>query len=141
MTPRAHILGAVLLGLVGLVAIVALAAPAFGSPREFVQDRYRLEEREGDSARFSSPRPPSAVAEEITDRWEPHQRHNDPTGYYLRYADDVIAVTPAAGGGSTIWVDDEDRGYARWYGRVGGWWGTYSGPAEGTRGGGPGAGK
>ncbi len=141
MTRRGHVIGALLLGAVGLVTLLALAIPAFGSPREYVHDNYRLVSRDGDSARYSSPRAASRVVGEIAGRWKPYDRHNDPSGYYLRYSDDVIAVTPAATGGSTIWVDDADRGYTRWYGHVGGWWGTYSGPAEGTRGGGPGAGK
>ena len=43
--------------------------------------------------------------------------------------------------GSRILVDDEEGGYHRNYGYVGGFWGTYSGPAGSFRGGGPGAGK
>ena len=43
--------------------------------------------------------------------------------------------------GSRIFVDDEEGGYHRNYFFVGGFWGTYSGPAGSFRGGGPGAGK
>jgi hypothetical protein len=52
----------------------------------------------------------------------------------------MVVVVPMKGG-SRIYVDDAKSGYRRWYGHVGGWFGTYSGPAEGLRGGGPGTGK
>ncbi len=141
MSRRQHVIGASVLAAIGLVALLLLAIPASGSPRKYVADHYRLVARDGDSARYTSPDAAGTVVREITGRWKPYDRHNDPSGYFLRYADDIIAVTPEQTGGSSIWVDDDDRGYARWYGNVGGWWGTYSGPAENTRGGGPGSGK
>ena len=82
------------------------------------------------------------MAASIAGKWKPAERLADPSGYFLRYRNDIVAVTAAPeGGGSRIFVDEERRGYARWYPYVGGYWGTYSGPGEGFRGGGPGAGK
>jgi hypothetical protein len=122
----------------GLAALLLSA----GSVRGWVGDRYPRVSSEagGQSVVYSSPKRPSAVAAEIADRWTPAQRLSDPSGVFLRYSDAVVAVTPS-GGGSRIYVDDADRGYARWFPFLGGFWGTYSGPAETFRGGGPGAGK
>ena len=81
------------------------------------------------------------MAKDIAGAWKPADRLNDPSAIFLRYRGDYVAITPDSAGGSHIYVDDERRGYARWYPHVGGYWGTYSGPGEGIRGGGPGAGK
>jgi hypothetical protein len=52
-----------------------------------------------------------------------------------------VTISPQGGGGSRIVVDDEETGYRRGFVYLGGWWGSYSGPAESFRGGGPGGGK
>lgn len=129
---------------VGLV-FVALLATRLGSVRGWIDDRYaKVEEPldpELDSSEvYAASAAPRVVASDIADRWKPAERLVDPSGVFLRYADEIVAVTPAEEG-SRIYVDDEENGYARWYGHVGGWWGTYSGPGESFRGGGPGAGK
>jgi hypothetical protein len=122
----------------GLAALLLTA----GSVRGWVGERYTRVSSEtgGRGVVYSSPKRPSVVAAEIADRWKPAQRLNDPSGVFLRYSDAVVAVT-SSGGGSRIHVDDPSRGYARWFPYLGGYWGTYSGPAETFRGGGPGAGK
>ena len=48
---------------------------------------------------------------------------------------------PPGQAGSRIYVDDQRQGYNRWYPYIGGRWGTFSGPGETFRGGGPAAGK
>jgi hypothetical protein len=125
----------------GLIGVIFLATRA-GSPRGWIDQRYRYVsgDRSIPSVIYSSPKPPSAVVGEITRRWKPADRRSDPSGQFLRYRDLMVAVTPQDGG-SRIHVDDEDRGYARWYPIVGGYWGTYSGPGPRARAGGPGAGK
>lgn len=141
MSNRLHVvLG---LGVAALGAILVLGVIAFGrgSVSDHVSQRYRLVQRDGRSAVYSSPEAPSKVAGDIAKKWEPADRLSDPSGFFLRYRSDIVAVSPEPGGGSRIFVDDEDRGYARWYPVVGGNWGTYSGGGEGFRGGGPGAGK
>ena len=140
MSKRAQLLLGAVLALAGIVGVVLLFTVRSGTPRSYIDDHYALVSRQGDSAVYSSPKPASAVVKEISGRWSPADRVVDPSGYFLRYSDDMVAVSPQ-GTGSRIYVDDEDRGYTRWFPYVGGVWGTSSGRAEGFRGGGPGAGK
>lgn len=129
--------------LVGLIAVVAVGSSR-GSVRGYVGDNYQLVRATSGTANgeYKSTKTPSVVADEIAGRWKPAQRHLDPSGHFLRYRDTMVVVAAAAaGGGSQIHVDDERRGYARWYPYIGGYWGTFSGSGEGFRGGGPGAGK
>lgn len=140
MTRRGWIYTGVGAAVLGLLAMILVVTTRSGSPRSFVANRYALVSNTGDSRVYSSPLRPSQVADEIGQKWKPADRLVDPNGIFLRYSDDYIGVTPAAGGGSTIHVDDARRGYARWYPYVGGYWGS-SGVGGGFRGGGPGAGK
>ena len=130
------------------VILAALALPVSGclnaSVRDWVADHYRLtrgEARAGSSAEFRSPRSPVETAKEIADARRPGERRATPAGVFLRYDEDYVAVVPDGRGGSRILIDDERRGYGHFFPYVGGYWGSYSGPAESFRGGGPGAGK
>lgn len=141
---RNHAIGAVVLIAIGGLALTAVILGSRGSLRQHLGDTYTLVSTGsgGRSAEYAAPGRPSAVAASIAGKWKPAERLADPSGYFLRYRNDIVAVTAApGGGGSRIFVDEERRGYARWYPYVGGYWGTYSGPGEGFRGGGPGAGK
>ena len=142
---------------IGLAAILfvlcALMLTAFvssrGSLREWLRETYPEADSDvvaGADERtetFRSNDSPVATANEIAEAWKPADRRDDPSGIYLRYRDDVVAVVddPDDEGGSIITVDDADHGYRRWYGYVGGWWGIYTGRGDTFRGGGPGAGK
>ena len=144
MSWRTHLIGAVVLTVVGALALSAVILGSRGTLRDHLRENYTLVRTTdgGRSIEYTSDRKPSAVAASIADEWKPAERLADPSGYFLRYRNDIVAVTSATeGGGSRIFVDEERRGYTRWYPYVGGYWGTYSGPAEGFRGGGPGAGK
>lgn len=116
-----------------------------GSIREVVDSSYRFERedrsREGVSRIYRSDLPPSRTAADIAARLEPGDRRLTESGVFLRYANDFVGVVPDGRGGSRVFLDDERRGYAHFYPFVGGWWGSYSGRAEGFRGGGPGVGK
>ncbi|MEY2514018.1 MAG: hypothetical protein QOJ89_1376 [bacterium] len=92
---------------------------------------------------YTSPKSVSRTASDIADKHKPADRRTTEAGAFLRYSDDVVSVVPPAKGstGSRIFVDDEEGGYHRDYFFVGGFWGTYSGPAGSFRGGGPGTGK
>jgi hypothetical protein len=138
-----HALLAGALVLVGLLATIAVVFATRGSVREHIKDNYTLVRTTdgGRSAEYRSDDRPSAVAASIAGKWKPSERLSDPSGFFLRYRNDIVAVTNAPDGGSSIHVDDERRGYTRWYPYIGGYWGTYSGPGEGFRGGGPGVGK
>jgi hypothetical protein len=127
----------------GLLGLTAVFVGRSGSPRTWVASHYTAVSSEGNSAVYRSDRKPSEVADEIKRRWKPVDSVVDPSGLYLRYSKDTIGVVPGEGGGSRIYVDDRNRGYARWFPYVGGYWGSYSGGGfgGGFRGGGPGAGK
>ena len=129
---------ALLLVVAGIGGILALTQR--GSVRSYVISEYDVVSREGDSYVLRSDKTVTATAADIRGAWKPAEELVDPGGTFLRYSDDIVAVTPRAEGGSTVYLDDEDRGYNRGFVYVGGFWGVGS-PIGGTRGGGPGAGK
>jgi len=134
------VLVALVLVLAGIAGIVALSQR--GSVRAHVLRTYDVVSQDGDSYVLRSPDTVSATAADIRSAWKPAEEVVDTGGTFLRYADDIVAVTPRAEGGSTVYLDDEDRGYNRWFPYVVGFWGVGGGgPIGGTRGGGPGAGK
>ena len=135
------VIGAVVLS-AGLLA-GGLTYATRGSLRSYLESTFTRVSTDGKtrSVEYAATAPPSRVAAQIAGAWKPAERINDPSGYFLRYRNDIVGVTAAEGGGSRIYVDDADRGYRRWYGYLGGRWGTYSGPGDTFRGGGPGAGK
>ena len=143
MSWRGHAVFGVVLVVVGLLALGGVLLSSDGGVRDHLRERYTLVSTSdgGRSAVYSSTSRPSAVAAAIAGAWKPADRRSDPSGFFLRYRNDIVAVTPGTDGGSRIYVDPERRGYTRWYPYVGGYWGTYSGPGESFRGGGPGAGK
>lgn len=123
-----------------VLLLAGCAMPSGGSPRGWVNSNYTKESSNGDSAVYTSPKPPKQVVNDLTGAWRPAEKRADAAGYFLRYSNLIVGVVPS-GTGSKIYLDDERRGYSRWYPYVGGYWGTYTGPGEGFRGGGPGAGK
>ena len=132
---------ALLLVVAGIGGILALTQR--GSVRSHVLKTYDVVSQDGDSYTLRSPKGVTATAADIRGAWKPAEELVDPGGTFLRYSDDIVAVTPRAEGGSTVYLDDEDRGYNRWFVYVGGFWGFggSGGSGGGTRGGGPGAGK
>jgi hypothetical protein len=144
VTRRTQLLIAGVLAGIGILVLVGIAFAGPRSVRSYVADHYQRS-RTSDAALagalvYTSSRQPREVANDIASAWRPADRHTDPAGYFLRYRNDIVVVSPS-GSGTRITVDDEHRGYARWYPFIGGYWGTYSGAGEGFRGGGPGAGK
>ena len=143
---KGYTIWALVLSGIGVLGIVLLLVTS-GGVRDTIKKKYKFEGREqvaGDDDRsyvYSSPKPPSKVAKEISDKHKPADRRTTESGIFLRYSKDSVAIVPASNRGSRIYLDDEEGGYRRNYFFVGGFWGTYSGPAESFRGGGPGAGK
>jgi len=132
---RGMAIGLIAVGVIGIVFTLARS----GSARSYVEDHYkRAGERNGAKV-YTSRDAPTKVAKAISDAHKPADRRVTPEGIFLRYRKDFIGVF-AANGGSRVEVADERRGYAAFFPFIGGWWGTYSGPAEGFRGGGPGGG-
>jgi hypothetical protein len=131
-------------GVLGLVLTLSIGRE---SVREHLESTYRpltQEGVEGGSERsraYASEERVTETAQEIAGAVKPADERTTPAAHFLRYDDDIVTVTPEAGGGSRIVVDDEETGYRRGFAYLGGWWGSYSGPAESFRGGGPGGGK
>ncbi len=136
------VIAAVCAGLALLLGLITVFSTGTG-PAAYVDTHYTrassLDLDRQDRA-YTSPRPPSTVAREITDRWQPISQANDASGVYLRYSDDAVVVQPREQG-SVIHVMDADRAYNRYHGVVAGFW-AWTGPSgDGFRGRGPGAGK
>jgi hypothetical protein len=127
--------------LIALVMLVMGLSSCGSSPRSWVKDHYTAAGKRGGADVYRTNERVEKVTKDLTKAWKPADRLTDPGGVFLRYADDLVAIRPRTGGGTEISVDDADRGYASSYPYVGGWFGTYSGRAEGFRGGGPGTGK
>jgi hypothetical protein len=139
-SPLALVSGGILL-LVALGLLIGGLSSCGSSPRSWVKDHYTSAGKRDGSDVYRTSERVERVTKRLTDAWKPADRLTDPGGVFLRYSDDLIAIRPRTEGGSEITVDDADRGYAHWYPFVGGYFGTYSGRAEGFRGGGPGTGK
>jgi hypothetical protein len=143
LSPLTQLLAAGGLAAAGGLGLLGLCAATDGSVRTYIAERYERVPGAGErgSVVYRADESPARVASAIAGRWKPAQRINDPGGFFLRYNNDIVAVTAEGEGGSRIYVDDENRGYARWYPYIGGSWGTFTGRGEGFRGGGPAGGK
>jgi hypothetical protein len=145
VSPKVKLLAALGAAGIGLAALLGVLFGTRGSVRDHIAGKYQrvAAESQGRSVVYTSTQPPGAVAKSIASAWKPAERINDPGGYFLRYRSAIVAITAAAAGqaGSRIYVDDQRQGYNRWYPYIGGRWGTFSGPGETFRGGGPAAGK
>lgn len=139
MTRRAKLLVACGIGAVGLIVLL-FAILGGGGIRSHLDDTYQRVPADGSSVVYRSTEKPKAAYESIRSAVTPADVVLEPEGYFLRYSDDIVAIT-ADGSGSRIYVDDERRGYGHWFPFVAGVWGTGGGFGEGVRGGGPGAGK
>ncbi len=141
MSPRALKLLALVLVLGGIAGIVGLSQR--GNVREYVLKSFEVTSRDGDSYVLQSGKNVTDTAKQISGTWKPAETLVDPGGTFLRYKGDIVAVTPRAEGGSTVYLDDEERGYNHWFPYVVGFWGFggTGGSIGGTRGGGPGTGK
>ncbi|WP_428962694.1 DUF4247 domain-containing protein [Micromonospora fluostatini] len=141
MTYRRWFVVGVAVALVG--AVIAAFALFYGnfSPRGFVEDRYtRAASRDigRQALAYTSSRPPSQVAKEVTDAWQPADQYVDGSGVYLRYDDDSVVILPLAAG-SVILLERMTTAYPRYHSTVGRGWGWGGGGT--VRGGGPGSGK
>lgn len=138
MSLRAKLLVAGAIGGVGLIVLL-FAVLGGGGIRSYLDNNFHRQSASGNSVVYTSSAKPKAVYEQIRSARPPADTQFDPSGYFMRYSDDIVAVT-ASGSGSRIYIDDERRGYAHWLPFVGGVWGT-GGSGENFRGGGPGGGK
>ncbi len=92
--------------------------------------------------RYDCPRPPREMTVALRDAHKPADERVTSAGTFLRYSNDMVGITSAqARDRSTAYLADERSGYAFFFPYVGGYWGSYRGPAEDFRGGGPAGGK
>ncbi|GAA4929656.1 DUF4247 domain-containing protein [Streptomyces coeruleoprunus] len=82
---------------------------------------------------------PSTVASEIDGHTSSVARLSDGDKVFLRYRNDIVAISPHQLGGSLIEVADYRTGYRRWKTNVGTSWPDPD--SASFRGGGPGSGK
>lgn len=130
-----------IVAVVAVIGVVAIASVIGSGVRGYLADNYTQVSARGDSVVYRSPRQPRPVYEDIRSATSPADTVVESNRYFLRYSDDIVAVTPR-NGGSTIYVDDEDRGFQRWYPiLVPIWGGPFRSPGGFFRGGGPGFGK
>lgn len=120
---------------VGLLATGCSSAPN-DVPYSWISDTYSYSM--GNYVDRSDP--PSKVADEIDGHTKAADRIFDDGMVFLRYEDDIVAISPRtdSASGSVIDVDDYEDGYDRWRSHVRTW------PAPGSssfRGGGHGFGK
>ncbi|GLL08033.1 DUF4247 domain-containing protein [Dactylosporangium matsuzakiense] len=114
------------LAAVGLLLFGVAACSGGGlSPRSYVAGHYqRAPGRDvaGAAQAYTSGRPPTAVALELTRAWAPAGRYTDGSGVYLRYAADAVVLRPD-GGGTLILVEPVGSAYRRYAGSLGdsGW--------------------
>lgn len=131
----------VIVALVAVIGVVAIASTIGSGVRGYLADNYTQVSARGDSVVYRSPRPPRTVYDDIRAATSPSETLVETDRYFLRYSDDIVAVAPG-NGGSTIYLDDEDRGFQRWYPiLVPIWGGPFRSPGGLFRGGGPGFGK
>jgi hypothetical protein len=148
--PKRHVVIAIALAGLGVIGLIATFA-SHRSVREDIDKTYRQvgtrPPPEGSGGKptlvYASGKSVTATAADIIAKHKPGDRRTTEAGAFLRYREDVVSVVPPPAGtrGSRILVDDEEGGYRNNYFFVGGFWGTYSGPAGAFRGGGPGVGK
>jgi hypothetical protein len=142
---RRLVLPLVLVG-AGVLGLVGVVSAAGGGPESFLRDRCQRgpveQDPNGNRAQtYACRETPSRLAAALADEHAPADRRSTPEGHFLRYSDDMVGIVGGDQGGSKVFVADERRGYAFFYPFVGGYWGTFSGPGESFRGGGPGGGK
>ncbi len=139
-----------------LVAVALIGVGALGlfwifGPHESVRDYLDSSCRHtgittdpnGNRARrYDCPKPLREMAEALRKAHKPADQRTTTSGTFLRYSNDMVGITAGESPSrSTAYLADERSGYAFFFPYVGGFWGTYRGPAESFRGGGPAGGK
>ena len=93
-------------------AVLALAGCGIGNDvRNFIDNTYALQNRFGDTAVYASDDPVGPTTSTIVNAVNPAARAADGGAEYLRYDDDIVVVSPAAGGGSQVLAEDLDGRY------------------------------
>jgi Domain of unknown function (DUF4247) len=94
-----------------LAAVLVLAGCGSGNDvRDFIDNTYTLQGRNGDTAVYRSDDPVGTTTSTIANAVNSAARQSDGGSEYLRYDDDIVIVSPDVGG-STVRVEDLDDRY------------------------------
>ena len=96
-----------------VVTAVLLLASCGGSGdiRSYLREEFGGSTRTGEAETWQSRDPVGTVTGRIAGARDPIARRADGGNEYLRYDDDVVVVSPAPGGGSTVLAEDLDGRY------------------------------
>lgn len=92
-----------------LVTATVLLAGCGGNVRDHIGDKFEHRDTTGGIATYYSRDPVGTTVNRIIEDDQPAARKADGNNEYLRYDDDIVTVGPAAGGGSTVSVEDLGR--------------------------------
>ena len=82
-----------------MAAFVLLLTSACGSQaHDYIRDNYQHQSSQGDTDTYHSKDPVGTTAAAIADAKRPDAREQDGGSEYLRYNDDIVIVSAAAGG-------------------------------------------
>ncbi|GGT27933.1 DUF4247 domain-containing protein [Streptomyces chromofuscus] len=117
-------------------ALAACSGDSGGNavPSGWIRQEYRA----GGGSYLDRSDPVTTVASEIEKHTAPQDRTSSGRMVFLRYRDDIVAVSPYLGG-SRIEIDDYRGGYHRWRPHLSSVWPDPD--SDSFRGGGPGSGK
>lgn len=93
-----------------MIAVACVLSSCGNAVKDFIADNYSKSSQVGDVAVYSSKDPVGTTVSRIVDAEEPAARSADGGNEYLRYDDDIVTVSAAAGG-STIKVEDINGTY------------------------------
>ncbi|MBC7302313.1 MAG: DUF4247 domain-containing protein [Nocardia sp.] len=127
---------AVVAVIVAVVVVVVVTRDE--DPREFVAEKYRRAQQldqANNGLAFLATAAPAAVAAAIAKATDPRDKRNTGDNHYLRFDDDLVAVSPHAGG-SLVLVDNVSNGTRRHHAHVSGYGWTSGSAAGDYRGGG-----
>lgn len=137
---RTRLVFAGLFVLLGLAAIIGSIASST-SAASYIKSHYRHVGADQGAQIYLSPKSITQTVQDISNADSPGDRRTTESGVFLRYPNSMVAVLVNRGGGSKVEIADQRTGYTHFYGYIGGFWGSYTGPAGAFRGGGPGTGK
>ncbi|MFC4376382.1 DUF4247 domain-containing protein [Nocardia halotolerans] len=121
-----------------IVSVAVFVALRDDDPREFVAERYlraRQLDQANDGLAYTATAAPAVVAATIAEATDPRDRRSTGDFHYLRFDDDLIAVSPHAGG-ALVLVDSWANGSRRNHKHVSGYGWTSGSAAGDYRGGG-----
>lgn len=93
------------------LALLLTACGGSGDVRGYLRDEFGDSARSGESETWQTSSPVGTVTGRIVGARDPLARRADGGNEYLRYDDDVVIVSPAPGGGSSIVAEDLDGRY------------------------------